>query len=671
MINLSQSVAPVPVAAALPVRPTGVSDSASPLRQLVRFSVAALMVWMIARCLLIALHFDRLNAVNGVQQAFWLGIRVDLITLGWALAAPILLLPIAALERGQRTWNLVTRTWFTGLLALALMLEIATPAFLDEYQVRPNRLALDYLGRPQEVLPMLWGAFRLSLLAGIASLGAGLWCGWRLFANASGELRQNRWMLWLWPLLIALCVLMIRSSLQHRPANPSTFARWDDSTANQIVLNSTYSLGYALYATRYEADVDALYGHMSGEELLSLTRAQPAFAAAPPERPTLHTLVPVAARDKPLNLIIVVQESMGAGFSKKLGGDHDDTPELDRWSRRGWWFENLYATGTRSARGLEAIVAGFPPSPAQSVLKRQKSQKHFATIASVLRDHGYTSEFIYGGESHFDNMGGFFLGNGFNSVVDQDDYDDPVFAGSWGVSDEDLFAKAQQRATALHEQGTPFFSLVFTSSNHTPFEYPEGRIVADGDPRSARNAVRYADHAVGAFLDQAAQSAYFEDTLILVVADHDVRIYGEDIVPLSRFRIPGLLVGADVQPTTVASIASQLDLAPTLLSLMGITAEVPFIGRDLNRSLPEFGGTETPRAWMQFNNVFARYEGDILSVLLPGGEARRYQVAPQSRALTPTAPPDSAAQRRLLADVQLPAWLYEHRAYDTRRPFGD
>jgi phosphoglycerol transferase MdoB-like AlkP superfamily enzyme len=641
--------------------------SRKPLRQLARFSAAALLMWMIARCLLIAMHFDRLQAVDGVQDAFWLGIRVDLITLGWALAAPILLLPITAFERGHRVWDLATRTWFTGLLALALMLEIATPAFLDEYQMRPNRLALDYLGRPQEVLPMLWSAFRLSLIAGITALGGGLWSGWRLFSYAAGTSRHNRRLLWLWPLLIVLCVLMIRSSLQHRPANPSTFARWDDTTANQIVLNSTYTIGYALYATRYEADIDAIYGHMSSDELLTLVRANPAFAAAPPDRPTLHTLVPVAARDKPLNLIIVVQESMGAGFSKKLGGDHDDTPQLDRWSRRGWWFENLYATGTRSARGLEAIVAGFPPSPAQSVLKRQKSQKHFATIASVLRDQGYTSEFIYGGESHFDNMRSFFLGNGFSTVFDQDDYDDPIFSGSWGVSDEDLLAKAQHRASALYDEGTPFFSLVFTSSNHTPFEYPEGRIVPDGDPRTARNAVRYADYAVGAFLDKAARSAYFKDTLILVVADHDVRIYGEDIVPLSRFRIPGLLVGADVQPATITSIASQVDLAPTLLSLMGITAEVPFVGRDLNRSLPEFGGTDLPCAWMQFNDIFAHYESDFLSVLLPGGEARRYQVAPQSRALMLSTPPDTPAHRRLLADVQLPAWLYENRAYNAHR----
>lgn len=655
------------IEAAIPARQTAASQphvtDAGPLAQLARFSILILLAWLASRSVLVGLHFGRLDAVDGIAEVFWLGARVDLITLGWALAAPILLLPLTVSRRGLRAWSLATRVWLTAYFTLAVLLEAASPAFLDEYQLRPNRLALEFLGSPQEVIPMLWGGFRGSVIAGILALGGGGWAAWRVLSSARGAGPLSWRQLWLWPLLIALCVLMIRSSLEHRPANPSTFARWDDMTANQIALNGTYTLGYALYSLRHEADVDAIYGRMADAELLALTREQPVFAHSPSTRPTLRTLLPVASRPKPLNLIIVVQESMGAGFSRKLGGPEDDTPQLDRWSERGWWFENLYATGTRSARGLEAIVAGFPPSPALSVLKRDRSQDNFATLASVLRRHGYYSEFIYGGAAHFDNMRSFFLGNGFNNVIDQADYANPVFEGSWGVSDEDLMAKAQVRAVELHAQGKPFFSLVFTSSNHTPFEYPDGRIVPDGDPHTARNAVRYADHAVGGFLDRAAQSEYFKDTLILVVADHDVRIYGEDIVPVPRFRIPGLLVGADIEPRTIASLASQIDLAPTLLSLMGVAAEVPFPGRDLNRSLPEFGGTETPRALMQFDDLFARYEGDVLSVLVPGGDVRRYRVAPDTRALSPMAPPDAAAVRRLLAEVQLPAWLYANRAY--------
>ncbi len=657
------------LASAAAISPTvAATRSVYPLRILSRFAIAVLVVWTVSR-FAIALYFaDRVESAHGFPTVFLLGMRADLITLGWALAIPVLLLPVTCFTRGLRVWLSGTRMLFTAVLTGVIVLEITSTPFLVEYQVRPNRLALDYLGRPQEVMPMLWGGFRIWLFAGLAGLAAGAWTAWRFLAPATTT-QPYRWtQLWRWLVLIVLCVLMIRSSFDHRPANPSTFARWDDTLVNQLALNGAYTLGYAIYALRHEADVDDLYGKLDERELIAMLRERPEFAMSPSDQPTQRTWAPVATRDKPLNLIIIVQESMGAGFSHKLSGGENDTPQLDRWSDRGWWFENLYATGTRSARGLEAIVAGFPPSPAQSVLKRQRAQRDFATLAGVLREQGYFSEFIYGGESHFDNMRGFFLGNGFNSVIDQDDYAEPVFKGSWGVSDEDLFTRAQARVTELHARGKPFFTLVFTSSNHTPFEYPADRITPDGDPHSARNAVRYADYATGQFLDQASRSAYFKDTLILVVADHDVRVYGDDIVPLQRFRIPGLLIGADVQPRVVKGIASQIDLAPTLLSLMGVRATAPFPGRDLNRSLPEFGGQDRPRALMQFNDNFARYEDDVLSVLVPGGEARQYRVDPRTRALSPMPTPTDDQRRRLLAEVQLPAWLYDNDAYRLPAP---
>lgn len=639
-----------------------------PLSLLSRFALVAMLLWTLNRGLLCVLHLQRIDALDALAEVFWLGLRVDLITLGWALSLPLLLLPLTSAQMGLRLWFAVSRCWLSAFLLLAAMLEALSPAFLDEYELRPNRMFLDYLGRPQELVPMLWGGFRTSLLMGIAvTFGSGV-LGWHWL----GTLRPTRLLpwrqLWQWPLLVLLGTLMIRSSLEHRPANPALFARWDDTLVNQIALNGSYTLAYALYSTRHEADVGQIYGRLSDAELLAELRTDPRFALTPAEHPTWRRQIPTYARARPLNLIIVVEESLGAGFSQRLGGD-DLTPQLDRWAQRGWWFNQLYATGTRSARGLEAIVAGFPPSPAQSVLKRPRAQSDFTTLASVLRKAGYFSEFIYGGESHFDNMRGFFLGNGFNAVTDQNDYLKPVFRGSWGVSDEDLFAQAQRRAEALHAKGQPFFSLVFTSSNHTPFEYPAGRFTpVDADPNTVNNAVRYADHALGGFLQRASESAYFAETVILVVADHDVRVYGDDIVPVRRFQIPGLLLGAGLQPKQLDSIASQIDLAPTLLSVIGLTADIPFPGRDLTRSLPEFGASDAqpPRALMQFNDIFAHLEGEVLSVLLPGGESRRYQVEPERRSLTPLPAPDAAAHRRLLAEVHLPAWLYEHNAYSAR-----
>ena len=318
-------------------------------------------------------------------------------------------------------------------------------------------------------------------------------------------------------------------------------------------------------------------------------------------------------------------------------------------------------------RGIEAVIAGFPPTPARSVVKLSKSQQGFFTLATLLRSEGYHNEFVYGGESHFDNMRGFFLGNGFQTVVDRKDYAAPKFVGSWGVSDEDLFDMAHQRIQSLHAAGEPFFLLAFSSSNHTPFEYPDGRIEpVDAEKQTVDNAVRYADYALGQFIDRARRSDYWANTLFLIVADHDTRVYGDALVPIDKFHIPGVIVGADVAPRRIESVASQIDLAPTVLSLMGIDSEHPLPGRDLTRTLPEFGQASSavqPRAMMQFDQYFAWLQDDIVTVLIPESEPRQFSYDRRTHKLDPLSSHNAEAARNALAHVLMPAWLYREQRY--------
>jgi len=367
--------------------------------------------------------------------------------------------------------------------------------------------------------------------------------------------------------------------------------------------------------------------------------------------PTAHVQKATHQRAKPLNLVIVLQESLGATFVESLGGVAV-TPELEKLKHQGWWFEQLYATGTRSVRGIEAVISGYPPTPARSVVKLSLSQDNFFTLAGLLGENGYFTEFIYGGEPHFDNMATFFLGNGFQSVIGQHDYENPVFEGSWGVSDEDLLNKTHQRIEELHARDKPFLVFAFSSSNHSPFEFPDGRIkLHDAEKQTVNNAVKYADYAVGQFFDKARNSDYWKDTLFLVVADHDIRVYGDSLVPIERFHIPGLILGADLEPKRITSIASQIDLAPTLLSLMGLNTSHPMIGRDM--SAPE--QQQSPgRALMQFENYFALMQGEGVTVLRPEKTALAGRYDFVSRVLTMKGEARPAARKAALAHSLLP-----------------
>jgi phosphoglycerol transferase MdoB-like AlkP superfamily enzyme len=642
-----------------------------PYSPLLGFLVIATLALGLSRAALIVWQWPRVAATDALLTMMLQGLRSDAITIGLFVAPIVLLLPLFAAVNRMGAWMRWCGVWLALSLTLILFFEFATPQFVLEYDSRPNRLLIEYLAYPREVMSMLWNGFRSLLITAVAAVGATSWLAIRHFRGYPGNVRpwRTRTVLMIWPIVVIILFVMIRSSFQHRPANLATFAFSDDAMVNSLVANSAYSVISALYGLKNESLSGEMYGEMSAAEMTRRVRAGmgvPTSEFTSDELPTLHRQVASVRRSKPLNLVIVLEESLGAGFVEALGG-RAIAQNLSALSREGIWFDQLYATGTRSVRGIEAVIAGFPPTPALSVVKLNKSQRNFATLASVLRDAGYRNEFVYGGESHFDNMRSFFLGNGFHRIVDRKDFKSPTFVGSWGVSDEDLFGKAHERIETLHQSGENFFLLVFSSSNHTPFEFPDGRIeLVDREKHTVNNAVRYADHALGNFVARAKQSEYWSDTVFMVVADHDTRVYGDELVPVNKFHIPGVILAADIQPKRIESVVSQIDLAPTLLSLMGVDGEHPFPGRDLTRTLPEFGNDASvlrPRAMMQFDQNYAWLQDGRVTVLLPTGETREFDYDRRTLALAPAASADTAVARDALANVLMPAWLYKEERY--------
>ena len=629
------------------------------LMQLLLLGLTALSV---SRLGLVAWQWDRVKATGIVGQIMVQGVRADLILLGYFMLVPLLLAPLLAHRRSARLWRTFSLAWASFALLFIVFMELSSPQFIMQFDVRPNRLFIEYLSYPAEVAATLWNGFRTAVLLGVgATIVLGIALLRLLRAASVTPLWPAKKLLLTWPVLFLLVFIQIRSTTAHRPANTALFALTGDSMVNSLVINSAWSVLDALHSIRKEANSSEIYGAMERDEIFAAVKSAPwlqGLTFTSSELPTLHRQQAALARARPLNLVIVLEESLGATFVESLGG-LPVTPELEKLKGEGWWFEQLYATGTRSVRGIEAVVAGYPPTPARSVVKLSLAQQNFYTLAAGLGKQGYHTEFVYGGEAHFDNMRGFFTGNGFQKVVDRRDMQ-PQFEGSWGASDEDLFDKSLERLSALHAQGKPFFSLIFSSSNHEPFEFPDGKITLhDPAKQTVNNAVKYADYALGKFIAQAKKQAYWKDTVFLIVADHDNRVYGNSLVPIKKFHIPGLILGADIAPRRIATIASQIDLAPTLLSLLGVSSEHPMIGRDFARD-----STTPGRALIQFDNYFAWLEGSTATILRPGQPALlgRYDAASGALQLGGAAP--SAGQvKNAMAHVILPSLLYREQRY--------
>lgn len=590
------------------------------------FSYCLLLLGILttSRLLLIGWKKSRVKSRQNTLKILFYGLRFDVITLCYLWMFPALLLILLP----QTDWLNsaivhLTGLWFAITTLLIVFMEISTPAFIDQFDTRPNRLFFEYLETPVEVIKTSVLEYPWHFVAAAILLG---FLGYFLFGYHQTVYAGIQPLVWwlrllLLPLLLILLVIGARSSFEHRPANASNAAFSNDQLLNKLGLNSTYTLLDAAASLRNEETGNDAYGKMEDEKLVSIVREnmqldRKAFVDDPLS--TWHRQQAASANNKPANLIIILEESLGAGFSAKLGGV-GVTPELDRLADQGLWFSNLYAIGTRSARGIEAVVSGFPPSPSRSVLKLGLAQQHFPTIASILKQQGYDTQFIYGGESHFDNMAGFFLANGFDRVTDESDFANPSFRGTWGVSDEDLFERVLQEMDQAADN--PQCILAFTSSNHSPFQFPDGKIdLHDERKATVNNAVKYADFALGQFFDKARQQDWYDNTYFMVVADHDTRVFGASLVPVNKFHIPALILGPDVKPQQYSRLASQIDLTPTVLSLMGINSEHPMIGHDVTALPDNFQG----RAMMQYEDNHAWMEGCDVVVHVPQKPALQF-----------------------------------------------
>lgn len=602
----------------------------SVLKPLLRFTIILISIFITSRIALLFWQHSRLND-GDIWPIISGAIRIDLSSIGYlaTIGVFILILHVVARPKTELFQRIFT-LYGSCVVTVVVIVEASTPAFINQYDVRPNRLYIEYLDYPQEVFSMLVHGHLFAMLSTLLLASLTSVYSYRLLCRAFTQPPSLKKASNL-PILMAaliICLFAARGTLNHRPLNPALVYFSQDSLINSLVLNSTYSVAFALKNMGNEKSASNLYGTMSRQKIIDTVKK------ASYRKQFVAGNIPTLAHNKPFvsgvkkNLVIILEESLGARFVGELGG-LDITPELDKLYQQGWGFDNLYATGTRSVRGIEAITTGFTPSPSRSVVKLSKSQHNFFSLADVLSQEGYKTQFIYGGESHFDNMKSFFLGNGFNDIVDINHIENPQFISSWGVSDEDLFNQADKELTKLSNSTEPFFSLVFTSSNHDPFDIPQGKVsLPKGhNPENYKRdlAIKYADYALGKFINKAKTQSYWENTVFLVVADHDVRVFGSEPVPLKSFHIPAVVLNSDMKSKRDPRLVSQIDLPVTLMSLLGVDQATPMLGFDLTKSYP------VERAMMQYYDNFAYLENDRAVILMPNQQTSYWRYNKQTK----------------------------------------
>ncbi|WP_339081650.1 sulfatase-like hydrolase/transferase [Pseudomonas sp. TMP9] len=594
------------------------------LRYLSIILLAWLAVFFLTRSALLASHLADANVAAGqLLSVYGVGLVYDLSFLLYASLPMALYLLLCPRRLWQMRWH---KQLLLGVVAVSLFVMLFTAVaewlFWDEFGVRFNFIAVDYLVYSEEVINNILESYPiyplLALLAIVAITATALL---RKPVQAALDAPRLRPASALLSVLGVLLLAGLSSALIGQDAPRGT-----GGNAYQRELASNGPFQFFAAFRNNELDYPQFYATLPEPEVASLLRQEVSepnthFMGKDPQ--DIRRTVDNPGQSKRLNVILVTIESLSAKYLGSFGDSRGLTPNLDQLRTQSLSFSDFYATGTRTDRGLEAITLSIPPTPGRSIVKRIGRESGYGSLGQQFSAQGYDSVFIYGGRGYFDNMNAFFSGNGYR-IVDQSSVAeaDMVFQNAWGMSDEDLYTQTLKVADADHAAGEPFFLQLMTTSNHRPYTYPEGRIdIPSGDGREG--AVKYTDYAIGQFLAQAREKPWFKQTVFIFVADHTAGSAGKEDLPVANYHIPLFIFAPEhIQAREFTEVVSQIDLAPTLLGLLNMDYVSTFFGRNVLRDDRAPG-----RALLGNYQHLGLFDGSSLAILSPRKDMRRHDDA--------------------------------------------
>ncbi len=571
------------------------------------------------------------------------GIINDLATLPFVLFFPSLLLLLPTTRFLQTRAGTLYITSLSFLFSsFVITTSFAEFFFWDEFGSRFNFIAVDYLIYTTEVIrniiesyPLVPLCILIFFMASATTLCIYTCIQYKkifFISNARTHSLQSRV-----SFIGALSAASLIIYMFFSPICGSQSRFW-----NEYAKNGLYEL-FSAYRNN-QLDYRAFYKTMDTDAAFSILRGDIRDASAdvaPPQGPNMLRAVDAIPPEKKPNVVVVVMESMGS----KWFGEY--TPNLTALANEGLSFTNMMSTGTRTVRGLEAIMLSIPPTPGNSIVRRPDNGGLF-NLGSEFRKKGYDLSFLYGGIGFFDNMNAFFAANNYQ-VTDKLGFDaaNTSFSNAWGQCDEDLYAQALMQADTSYAAGKPFQQVLLTTSNHRPFTYPEGKVsLKSGSGR--RGAVQYADYAIGEFIKNAKQKPWFDNTIFVFAGDHPSSIAGKTEVPATAYGVVCIMYGPRFfKPETVTTLCSQIDIAPTLLASLGWGYTSQFFGTNA-RTLPQQDG----RAWISTYQLLGLRTNDRLALLRPTGEGTVTSFV-QTPPDTKVSLPDISLPKTSLSDAAL------------------
>lgn len=585
-------------------------------------------------------------------KVFFIGLLYDLAAASYAIIPLILYLWIFPSRWYGKKLNRIVLIVYLFVIVITLLFNVASEwIFWEEFSVRYNFIAVDYLVYTTEVIGNIRQSYPVNTLLMILLI---------LSAFITYLLRKKVWQSDVVPMRFGmrsrfLLILLIAPIATFFLVNHN----WKNHSRNQYVNelsgNGMYDFGFAFWHN--QLDYDTFYKTIPIKKALSIIRKNLEFV--PGDQRDRNTIRNITADsvEKRMNVVMISVESLSAAFLGSYGNMQGITPNLDSLAKEGLLFTNLYASGTRTVRGLEALSLCIPPTPRQSIVKRQDNKNLF-TLGSVFRSKGYNSRFIYGGYGYFDNMNEFFSQNGYE-VTDRNALSEKEihYENTWGVADEDLFTLSLRELDKDCKNRRPFFAQIMTVSNHRPYTYPEGRI--DIPSHTGREgAVKYTDYAIGRFIREAKLRPWFKNTLFVIVADHCASSAGKVELPVDKYHIPMIIYSpGHIRPGRFEKLVAQIDIGPSILGLLKFSYQSKFFGQDVFKMKDE-----QQRAFISTYQSLGYIKNNKLVILDPNKKTSTF-IPDFKTGASKSIPAQEWLTNEAIANYQLASYLYSSRGY--------
>lgn len=545
---------------------------------------------------------------------------------------------------------LLTAYFFIVIITL-IFNAISEWIFWEEFSVRYNFIAVDYLIYTTEVIgnirqsypvtPVLIVLFVVSVVA--TYLLRNFFTPDRSVPLKFGQRTK-------FALLLLLLPVGTYFLVDHKWKNHSS-----NQYANELAGNGIYEFGFAFWHN--QLDYDTFYQTLPIKKVIEVFKG--GFKSKNTDTAAMGTVRNIISgkTENKMNVVMISVESLSAEFLGSFGNTQHITPNLDSLAKKGLLFTKLYASGTRTVRGLEALSLCIAPTPGQSIVKRPDNKNLF-TLGSVFRSKGYNSRFIYGGYGYFDNMNEFFSQNGYE-VTDRNALkaNEIHYENTWGVADEDLFTLSLHEFDKDYQNKKPFFAQIMTVSNHRPYTYPEGRI--DIPSHTGREgAVKYTDYAIGKFIKEAEQKPWFHNTLFVIVADHCASSAGKVELPVDKYHIPMIFYSpGHIAQGKFEKLVAQIDIGPTLLGYLNFNYKSKFFGQDVFKM-----NDKDQRIFISTYQSLGYIKNDKLVILEPNKKVNTFipdYVSGSSKAI----PNEKWLTNEAISNYQLAAELYKVKGY--------